>query len=209
MLLLLAGFAFFNVKRKESVVDGVLRPYLLFAIISSVVYLVSYLFVFTGRGTLLDWLGLQGSMLNYHLTMKETHPDSLNPLFWWVGQHLYYVDYASEAEIWAKSNPFTWLTAAAAAFYLGFEWLRSRRLCHLLPTLAFATQYFVWFLSPRIVFIFYMVPIVPFLHLSLGYCLSRAGAGGKLWKVLVAIYLAAAVLLFAFDYPRLTGLAHS
>ena len=209
VLFVLSGSVFFMAKGKEdAILIGLRRLYLFFLVIPIAVYLLSYFFLFTAGGTIMDWLAFQGAMLNYHFTMKDTHPDALHPLLWWVGQHLYYVDYTTNAQIWAQSNPFTWLPGAAAAFYLGFEGVRQRRLYQLLPILAFAAQYFMWFLSPRIVFIFYILPIVPFLHLSLGYCLARVGIRGRVYAALVAVYLATAVLLFALDYSRLTGLTY-
>ena len=210
ILFVLIGSVFFMAKRKEDIIlIGLRRLYLFFLVIPVMVYFLSYLFFFVGGGTITTWFAFQGGMLNYHLTLKETHPDALHPLYWWVGQHLYYIDYATNAQIWAQSNPFTWLPGLVAAFYLGFEGLRKKKLYKLLPLLAFAAQYFPWFISPRIVFLFYMTPIVPFLHLSLGYYLARISTRRRLLTALVAVYLAAAVLLFALDYSRMTGLTYS
>ena len=207
ILLVLVVSVLFIVKRKgDSFLRRLERLYLFFVLLPAAVYLLSYLHFFSSGGSIIDWLGTQGGMLNYHLTMKETHPDALNPILWWIGQHLYYIDYSTNAQIWAKSNPYTWMPGAAAAFFLGFEGLRGKKPNQILPTLAFVVQYLMWFLSPRIVFLFYMVPIVPFLHLSLGFCLARIGTHGRLMAFLVVLYFVGIVLLFALNYSSLTGL---
>ncbi len=207
MLLVLAVSVIFVVRTKEdSLLKRLEKLCIFFIVLPAAIYLLSYLHFFSSGRSITDWLGTQGSMLNYHLTMKDTHPDAVNPILWWIGQHLYYIDYSSSAQVWAKSNPYTWVPGAAATFFLGFEATRGKMSLQILPTLAFAAQYLIWFISPRIVFLFYMIPIVPFLFLSLGFILVRIADHGRLTAGSTALYVVGAIVLFALNYPTLAGI---
>ena len=116
----------------------------------------------------------------------------------------------------ATGNPVVWTLGVLAVFYVAVRWIRqrTRRSVEGFITAGFVLTYLPWFLyfyAPWIfftwgrvaTFVFYFLPVLPFVYLGLGYIASRSerSRGGR---VGVAIGLAAAAAAFAFYYPLLT-----
>jgi dolichyl-phosphate-mannose--protein O-mannosyl transferase len=106
--------------------------------------------------------------------------------------------------------------------YTTYAWWRRRDWRAGLIVVAFAVQFLPWFAVSRPQFIFYMVPIVPFLVLAAVYTArdfsdmrieQRDPRTGEVqersrlhpYRPFVWGYVAAAVALFVFFYPVLTG----
>jgi dolichyl-phosphate-mannose--protein O-mannosyl transferase len=107
------------------------------------------------------------------------------------------------------ANPVVWWTSLLALAYTGAQWARRR-----VPSgpegvivAGFVVGYFPWFVlsyNRPDVFIYYMLPVVPFM------CLALAYTGLRLWRSLVGrgaivVFAAAAVGLFVLEYPLLTA----
>lgn len=115
------------------------------------------------------------------------------------------------AEILALGNPFVWWTSMAALAVVLVGWLRARTMggTEAFIVIAVAFMYFPWLLvtgDRSAVFMYYMVPVLPFLFLAPGYV---AAAIGRSWeaKAAVALYATGAIVTFAFYYPVLANVA--
>jgi dolichyl-phosphate-mannose--protein O-mannosyl transferase len=91
--------------------------------------------------------------------------------------------------------------------FVAYRWIRTRnyRGPEGLILAGFAFSYLPWLVLGRpAVFIFYLLPTVPFMCLALAYVAIHIG---RSWEAVAAIGLfsVATVAVFAFYYPLLTG----
>ncbi len=107
--------------------------------------------------------------------------------------------------ILAVGNPAVWWPATLAVLALGWAAARHRR-GDAGFLLAFTLgQWLPWLVVARPVFLFYTVPIVPFLALSLGWGAAEASRWSPRLRWLPAALAAAALLGLAFWYPIWLG----
>lgn len=111
-------------------------------------------------------------------------------------------------EIFATGSPFVWWTSLVAVAYVTIAWLRRRDLARPEGLIAagFFITYIPWLLLPSersAVFLFYLLPTIPFMCLALGYVVTRIGRSWEA-KTAIAIFLFGALWVFAFYYPLLT-----
>ena len=110
-------------------------------------------------------------------------------------------------EVFATGNPFVWWTSILALAFVAYRWLRARRLGGpegLILAGAFFS-YVPWVVLDRpAVFIFYLLPTIPFMCLALAYVATRIG---RSWEATAAIglFTVATLGLFYFYHPLLVG----
>jgi dolichyl-phosphate-mannose--protein O-mannosyl transferase len=195
----------------------------LLGLVPLIVYLASY----TGRvdGQLLAlpwregsvWRGIlehQLAMLRFHTGLAGDHPYESAPWSWLLLKrpvaYFFVADGGTYREILAIGNPLTWWTGAAALVIMGARWLRSgagsMRPEAVLLAAALAT-YLPWLVlsgSRAQVFIWYLLPTVPFLFGALG--LAAAWAWSSLaGRATIGIAAASVAVSFVFFWPMLTA----
>ncbi len=113
-------------------------------------------------------------------------------------------------EIFATGSPFVWWTSLLALGAVAVSWVRRRDPARPEGVIlaGFLFTYAPWLISGLLsdrsaVFLFYLLPTVPFMCLALGYVASRLG---RSWEAVAAIGLfsGAAIWFFVFYYPLLT-----
>ncbi|HEX2241132.1 MAG TPA: phospholipid carrier-dependent glycosyltransferase [Actinomycetota bacterium] len=165
--------------------------------------LAVYLFTYIGRieGDLLALPWADGSivralidrhkyMLDFHTDLLSTHSYQ-SPAWSWIllKRPVSYAFCAGTScnpataegnykEIFATGNPFVWWPAVLALVYIAAVWVRKRDLRGPEGTIlaGFVLTYGPWLLpmlDRPAVFIFYMVPTVPFLCLALAYVVTK------------------------------------
>jgi dolichyl-phosphate-mannose--protein O-mannosyl transferase len=112
-------------------------------------------------------------------------------------------------EILATGSPFVWWASILALVYAFAGWARRRSFWRPEGVIiaGFFLTYAPWLLLSRnrpAVFLFYLVPVVPFMCLALGYVAARIGRSWEA-RAAVALFAAGAIALFAFYYPVLAG----
>lgn len=119
----------------------------------------------------------------------------------------YWFDDSDNSHILATGAPFIWWTSLLALLYTAYRWLRTRdpRGPTGVIVAGFGFAYLPWLLLGFVtqrdaVFLFYMLPAVPFMCLAIGYMATQIG---RSWEARAAIglYAAAALALFAFYFP--------
>ena len=110
-------------------------------------------------------------------------------------------------EVFATGSPFVWWTSLLAMAFLAYRWLRSRDLGRPegLILAGFAFSYVPWLVLDRpAVFIFYLLPTIPFMCLALAYAATKIG---RSWEAIAAIglFTAGTLGLFYFYHPLLVG----
>ncbi|MDP8971019.1 MAG: hypothetical protein M3N52_11095, partial [Actinomycetota bacterium] len=168
------------------------------------------------------WLGEQGEILRFHRDLVATHPYRASALTWppLLRPVAYYYESCSDEklakgdcvvaqgnveEILGIGNPAIWWLALGAYPLLG--WLAVARRDWRAGAIMgfFAIQYLPWLAATRPVFLFYTVPLVPFMCLGLAYAAWYLAARPRLGWVPTFVAVMA-VAGFLFWYPLYTGL---
>lgn len=158
----------------------------------------------------------QVSMFHFHRTLDANHSYQ-SPAWSWIllkRPVSYFIDYTKTGdyrEIIALGNPFVWAASLLAIVVATVAWLRRRewRGPEGVIVAGFFLTYGPWLLLSKdrgSVFLFYLLPTVPFMCLALGYVATRIG---DTWesKAAIAVFSAGTVGLFAFYYPVLAAAA--
>lgn len=190
-------------------------------LLPAAIYLLSYV----GRldGTLLappweqhSWLynfwTRQRDMASFHFGLEGTHSYQ-SPAWSWlllkrpVAYYFATTASGSYKEILSLGNPFVWWSSALALLYVTVEWARRREPVgpEGVIVAGFGFTYFPWLLSSRpAVFLFYLLPAVPFMALALAFAAIRIGRSWEA-RLTVALFSAATIGLFAYYYPLIAA----
>ena len=153
--------------------------------------------------------------LDYHWQLDARHPYESPPWSWLLLKRpvAYYVAPDSPegfiGSIAAFGSPLVWWSFIPAFVFTFFAWARRRDFLRpeglILAGVAFTYAPWLILSSGRsAVFIFYLLPVVPFMCLSLAYCLVRLGRSIEA-RIAIAVFMAGVIGLFAFYYPLLVG----
>lgn len=191
------------------------------------IYVLSYVGQIQGKvlavgdGSWLDaFIDHHRYMWNFHTQLDKTHGYQSPPWSWiLIKRPVSYFFCAGEdcnpavapdgyQEIFATGSPLVWWTSIVAGVGVAIEWIR-RRGQHLAEGVILAGVAFTYgpWLIPGAdrpaVFIFYLLPTVPFLLLAVTYWMRRIF---ETWegRAATALFLTGAALLFLFYYPLLT-----
>lgn len=178
-----------------------------FALLPALIYMLGYSQFFLMGHTLSQWKELQHQMWWYHSNLKATHPWSsrwwtwpllLKPVWYWVRY-----DQNAVANIFGMGNPLIWWAFLPAVAFAFFQWFDGnfRQVGLGVILLGFLGQWMPWALSPRISFMYHMLPCVPFGCLAIAYALSRMRAP----RVAVLGYLLPVFVAFIYFYPLYSG----
>jgi dolichyl-phosphate-mannose--protein O-mannosyl transferase len=158
----------------------------------------------------------QKCMFDFHSNLEANHSYQSPPWSWLALKRpvSYYFDTAPNGdykEVFAAGSPFVWWTSALALAFVAFRWTRRRDFAGPEGTIlaGFAFAYLPWLVlsSDRsAVFLFYLLPAVPFMCLALGYVASRIGESWEA-RTAMALFSVTAIGLFAFYYPLLADVA--
>lgn len=195
----------------------------LLGLVPLLVYLASYIGRVDGSLLALPWrtgsvwraiLEHQYAMLRFHTGLVGDHPYESPPWSWLLLKrpvaYSFQADGGTYREILAMGNPLTWWTGAVALLVLGVGWVRSgagwARPEAVMVVAALAT-YLPWLVlsgSRTQVFIWYLLPTIPFLYAALG----MAAAWAWRWlagRAAIGIAALAVAVSFAFFWPVLTA----
>jgi dolichyl-phosphate-mannose--protein O-mannosyl transferase len=197
-----------------------------FLLVAVLVYFLTYIPDMLAGRSVIEVLGLQGGMYNYHATLTATHPFS-SP--WWSWPFLVrpdgpvplwlYVSYlpnSVKSTIVLLGNPAVWwvgfactiiLTAKVAKIGIATAKRVSPKidLAAVFIAVFFFFQWAPYMLISRVTFIYHFYVNVPFLCLAAAYFISKYWSNK--WVKLAAIaYFAGTVALFALFYPVISGM---
>ena len=201
-----------------------LRTVILLGLVPVAVYLAAYIGRMPGEviglpwreGTF--WLGVwdhQQAMLNFHTSLAGSHPYESPPWSWLLLKrpvaYFFLETDGAYREILAIGNPLAWLVAASGLVALTVVWARRgwrlRGPEAILIAGALAT-YLPWLVlqgSRSQVFLWYLLPSLPFMFAAVGVLLAWAWRSIPA-RVAAALGGVAIVALFAFFFPILAAL---
>jgi dolichyl-phosphate-mannose--protein O-mannosyl transferase len=152
-------------------------------------------------------------MFSFHSGLDVTHAYQ-SPAWSWplvkrpVSYYFETTPAGDYMEIFAAGSPLVWWSALAALAYVAGRWLRrgSRPGPEGVVLAAFLIGYLPWFViagDRSALFLFYLLPVVPFMCLALGYVAARLEPTQSA-RPAIGLFCVTAVALFAFYYPLLT-----
>jgi dolichyl-phosphate-mannose-protein mannosyltransferase len=190
-----------------------------------VVYVLSYAGRIHGRLVGVPWADgswlkalwdQQKTMLAFHSGLTDTHSYQSPPWSWPLLKRpvSYFFDTTAAGdykEVLATGSPWVWWASLAALIVVLLRWARRRD--YLGPEgvilTGFSFAYLPWLVlagDRPAVFLFYLLPAVPFMCLALGYMAARMwrSRGGRTG---VVFFIVGAVTVFVYYYPFLANVA--
>jgi len=171
-------------------------------------------------GLVMGWLQYHLEVLSFHNGLVDKHTYQSHPLGWLLLARPVSYWFTSprpgtSREILGIGNPAIWWASIPALLTCGWHWVSKRDWRAAFILVGFAGSFLPWLwydLERRTMFLFYALPLVPFMCLALAYCaglaLGRrtAHAERRFWgAAVVGGYLAVAVGTFLFFYPILAA----
>jgi dolichyl-phosphate-mannose-protein mannosyltransferase len=195
-----------------------------FLLVAVLVYFLTYIPDLLAGRTLVEILGLQGSMYNYHATLNATHPFSsswwtwplmLKPLWLYVST----LPNSVTSTIVLMGNPLVWWVGFACVIVISIfalvkivraagKQLDKIGLPAIFITVFFFFQWVPYVLISRVTFIYHFYVNVPLLSLAAAYFISKYWSS-KWVKVAAIAYFAGIVALFGLFYPVISGMPAS
>jgi dolichyl-phosphate-mannose-protein mannosyltransferase len=195
----------------------------LLGVVPVLVYIASYVGRVDGELLALPWregsvwrgiLEHQLAMLRFHLGLAGDHPYESAPWSWILLERPVAYSFASSTgtyrEVLAIGNPLTWWPGAIALLAVAVRWVRAGAGLarpEVVLLVAALSTYLPWLVlsgSRSQVFIWYLLPTIPFLYGALGLwaALAWSSLPGRIVASLAAVAVAAS---FVFFYPVLTA----
>jgi dolichyl-phosphate-mannose-protein mannosyltransferase len=207
--LIIGGIALLFEVRQSRAIDNTSQALRLgrvvgaFGVVPLLVYVANYVQFWALGHTFGEWSELQRRMWSYHANLQATHPWQ-SPAWSWpllIKPVWYYVDYQATtvANIFALGNPLIWWLFLPAVAFVWSRWRKSkgRSIALGIVLLGFFAQWLPWFISPRITFLYHMLPSVPFGCLAIAYGLHQIRR-----RLFVGAYLVIVMLAFVYFYPQ-------
>jgi dolichyl-phosphate-mannose--protein O-mannosyl transferase len=189
------------------------HPYVaivVFLLIAVFVYFLIYFPDLLAGRTLVEVLGLQGAMYNYHATLTSPHPFSSS---WWtwplmlkpVWLYVSHLPLGMKSTIVLLGNPAVWWVGFACVILAVERAMRKKDLTCAFIAVFFFFQWVPYVLISRATFLYHYYLNVPFLCLSSAYFLSKYWS--KKWgKVVAVAYFVSVVAMFGLFYPVISGM---
>lgn len=192
-------------RRDDAPVRAILTLAGAFMLVPATLYIGGYIQYFSMGYTWSQWRELQRQMLHYHTNLRACH-DWASPGWSWplMLRPVWYYGVSPQAgtvaNVFALGNPVSWWPALPAIVLVGVHWrARSYQAISLgLILLGFLGQWLPWLLSPRVAYLYHMLPSVPFGCLAIAYALHQIQAR----RQLVWAYLALVLAGFVYFYPH-------
>lgn len=200
-----------------------------FVLLPAVVYVAAHIGRVEGTILALPWaegswfetfIDRQQIAYRFHIDLEVTNPYA-SPPWWWLlvkrGIPYYFVNPEGVyRQVTAAGSPLVWWLSIPALVTATIAWIRNNSpvrpeglllsgfYWNYLPWIAFAGAGFLLGSGRTAVFIFYVVPLLPFMFVVMAGIAQKLVS--RMWgKALVALFAAGAIGLFGFYYPVLTG----
>jgi dolichyl-phosphate-mannose-protein mannosyltransferase len=180
-----------------------------FLLVAVLVYFLIYIPDMLAGRSVIDVLGLQGGMYNYHATLTATHAFSSS---WWswplmlkpVWLYVSYLPLSMKSTIVLLGNPAVWWAGFAFIILAVERAIRKRDLACIFIATFFFFQWLPYALISRVTFLYHFYVNVPFLCLASAYFLSKYWST-KWGKVAAVAYFASVVVVFGLFYSVISG----
>lgn len=180
----------------------------LFILIPPLAYLATYIPFFLYGYSAANYMELVKQQIYYHTRLDATHSYA-SPWWSWPLNLIpvwYFVDYKENtiSNIFASGNPILFWFGSLSIIVAAIEAIR-KKVFKLLVIIIGALLFFLpWANSPRIMFLYYFAPAVPFISIALAYQTNKLLENKKFNQlgVLITILI---IIGFILIYPFLVG----
>ncbi len=187
----------------------VLHAAVAYVLVPLAVYAATWTPYFLRGHTLRELAEFHVFMFRFHAGLTATHPYQSA---WWSWPLLLRPIWYEFAEVpkgfyrgvVALGNPAFWWASLPALAYLAREALRRRDPAAVFIVIGFLVSYMPYAFIHRPLFLYHMLPALPFMALAVGTTLTRLRA--SLGEAIPLLYLAVAVAWFVAFYPVLAAL---
>ena len=210
-------------EHRRELISNVLQCLLFFVVIPGVIYYASYYpygkaagmsgwYMYLDKDYLKLVLNNQTSMLKYHEGVHASHPYASRWYQWIVDGRpiLYFLgSYANnmKSAFAAFLNPLVCWGGLLAIFAMGWRTIKAKSGLAIFILLGYLAQLLPWMLITRITFEYHYFPCLIFLVIAICYVFNTFRMRDPRWKPKVYGATALCLVLFAFFYPVLTGVA--
>ena len=169
------------------------------------------------------WIAYQREIYHFHSTLSSAHPYLSRPAGWLLLARPVAYFYSSPSgcgsnacsqEVLGVGTPALWWATIPAFVFTGWRWIARRDWRAAALVLMFVAAYLPWFWEDhehRTMFLFYLLPAVPFMALmvamTLGFALGNNGNEVRriIASIAIGAYLVVVIGNFAWLRPVLTG----
>ena len=159
--------------------------------------------------TILGVYGQTMGMYDYHKNLEATHPFQSVWYEWILNiKPIWYYHQVNDGmvkTISAYGNPVIFLTGAIAMVTTAYYAVFKRCKTALLIVISYLAQLIPWILVTRCVFIYHYYPSIPFLLLSIIYCIKKLIDTDERYKKAVTIFVILSILAFIILLPTISG----
>jgi len=140
-------------------------------------YMASYGLYFAHGHTMKDWWDLQQQMWTFNTHLTATHPYASPANTWILDYRPVWYYFKSVGDTYhgviAMGHPLIWWSSVLALVALPVAAIVDRNRALVLPSVLVAALYFFWFAFGRTSFLFYMMPVAPFMAILVAAALAR------------------------------------
>jgi dolichyl-phosphate-mannose--protein O-mannosyl transferase len=180
-----------------------------YTLVPAAVYLATWIPYFALGHSVRQWAEFHAFMFHFHATLTATHPYQSH---WWswplLLRPIWYefeeVRQATFRGVLAIGNPVLWWASLPALVYLAAEAIRRRDPTATFIVGGFLVSYLPYAFIGRALFLYHMLPALPFMALAVAAVLTRLRA--YLGSAVPLLYLAVATAWFVAYYPILAAL---
>ncbi len=177
--------------------------------VPSAVYLATWIPYFSLGHSLRELLQFQVSMFHFHEALRARHPYQSA---WWswplLIRPIWYqfedLRHGLVRGIVAIGNPAVWWMSIPALFSLGWVALRHRDAATTFVLAGFLVSYLPYTVISRPLFLYHMLPVLPFMVLAVAIVAARVRA--QLGPAIPLLYLGLVFAWFVAYYPLLSAL---
>lgn len=173
------------------------------------VYMATWVPYFTLGHSMREFLQFQRYMFDFHASLRAGHPYQSEWWSWPLLLRPIWYEFEKVQEgffrgLLAIGNPVLWWGSLAALIYLGREVVQRRDPASAFVVIGFLVSYVPYAFIGRALFLYHMLPALPFMALAASLAASRIRA--RLGVVIPLLYLTAATAWFVAYYPLLASL---
>ncbi len=189
--------------------DKQLKQLATYIFVVPLVYLTIYLPFFFSGHSWQQFIELLRQEWWYHLHLQATH-DYASPWWSWpltLYPVWYYVQYFPNnvmSNIFAAGNPLLYWFGSLSLLITTIQFFQKKAWSLLILITTVGLFWLPWSLSPRIMFLYYFIPVVPFICISLAYQLNNLLQTKYRQVAVVTVFLC--IFSFACLFPFLSGL---
>jgi len=180
-----------------------------YLLVPAAVYLVTWIPYFALGHSVREWLNFHSFMFRFHAGLTAGHPYQSH---WWswplllrpIWYEFEQVDPGFYRGVLAIGNPALWWAAIPAMIYLARGALRTRDPVATFIVTGFLVSYLPYIFIGRALFLYHMLPAVPFMAIATALAASHLRA--RLGQAIPLLYLVVGVAWFVAYYPVLAAL---